>query len=464
MRLVGSIVIVIVSVFIISSTPYASLHYTVKSGDSLIRISKKLGIKTKEIKKLNPHINWLKIKPGDKISIPAPKPMKIIYTVKAGDSLRKIAQQFNITLNELKKLNPQIKWPIIKPNDKIIILKKQNYLSKNKQNYTYTIQKHDSLSSIAKKFHVSIDDVKRLNPNIDWSNITPKNKIKIAKPTPKQKNNRCYIVQKGDTLNAISRKFGVTLKDIKKLNKGIKDYIKPGDTIILPKLLAQKIVKKEKNNIVKKYTAQKHMLVYSNAYVVQKGDNLLKIAKKFNTTVETLKMINNINSSLIRIGETIFVPNQNTADKIKMDLRYTLVKQERDALIHYAEKFLGRPYKFGGTSLYHGIDCSAFVKKIYEKFNIKMPRTAQAQYEKVGIFVPADRLKKGDLLFFHTLSYSKVTHVGIYIGDDLFIHAAGTNKGIRISKLDKYYKKTLVGAKRVLGIDNRYAYIGNRPG
>lgn len=274
-----------------------------------------------------------------------------------------------------------------------------------------------------------------------------------------------YIVKKGDTLNDISRKFGITLNDIKKLNIGVTDIIKPGDTIDLPKDVVDNWEAAQKKK--QKHTAPnfsfKH-LVYSSAYIIKRGDTLLKIAKKFNTTVATLKMINNLNNSLVRAGNTLFVPNQDTAERIKEELRYSLINEQRGALVKYAEKFLGKPYKFGGTSLQHGIDCSAFVQKVFRKFDIDMPRTAQSQYEKAGVFVPADRLKKGDLLFFHTLDYSKVTHVGIYIGDDYFIHAAGSHKGIRISKLDGYFKKTLVGAKRVLGVDNRYAYFRGRSG
>ncbi len=447
---------------------FASSCYVVKSGDSLISISKRLGINFNTIKQLNPGVNWLRIKPGDKIALPRPKPTRILYTVKEGDSLRKIALKFGVSLDELKASNPKLHWPIIRPNDKIIILKRREALESSKDVYKsniYIVKKHDSLESIARKFHVDIREVKKLNPDIDWSRIMPNDKIKLSKSgsllnTPNLKEaialeeKRYYIVKKGDTLNNIARRFKITLEQLKRLNIGISGYLRPGDMIVVPKTAKNKKVVK-----TNKFKAHSLNLVYSSAYRIRRGDSLLKIAKMFNTTVETLRMINNINGSVIRVGEVLYVPNQDTAERIKMELQYSLIKHRRDALISYAERFLGRPYRFGGTSLKSGIDCSAFVQKIYNKFNVKIPRTAQSQYEKAGVFVPVDRLKKGDLLFFHTLDYSKVTHVGIYIGDDSFIHAAGRRAGIRISKLDGYYKKTLVGAKRVLGIDNRYAYF-----
>ncbi len=97
--------------------------------------------------------------------------------------------------------------------------------------------------------------------------------------------------------------------------------------------------------------------------------------------------------------------------------------------------FLGVPYKLGGSTL-RGIDCSAFVKKIYEIFNVDLPRTAREQLS-VGKKIEKEQLEEGDLVFFKRRGNS--AHVGIYIGDNQFIHASSRNKEVKIDHLDLPY-------------------------
>jgi cell wall-associated NlpC family hydrolase len=106
---------------------------------------------------------------------------------------------------------------------------------------------------------------------------------------------------------------------------------------------------------------------------------------------------------------------------------------------------------WGGTSP-KGFDCSGYVQYLYKKHNINLPRTALGQSKK-GIPVSKDHLQKGDLLFFLTDKKRgiPVTHVGIYLGNGEFIHAASKKKGIIISPITHgYYAKKFVSAKRVL--------------
>ncbi|HHO41737.1 MAG TPA: NlpC/P60 family protein [Epsilonproteobacteria bacterium] len=130
---------------------------------------------------------------------------------------------------------------------------------------------------------------------------------------------------------------------------------------------------------------------------------------------------------------------------------YTPSQTDKQALIEDAKVFKGGKYVWGGTTP-EGFDCSGYVKYLYDKHNIKMPRTAFEQ-SKVGKTIQKDQLKEGDLVFFLTDKKRNipVTHVGIYIGNNEFIHAASKEKGIIISPLDRgSYAKTFVGAKRVI--------------
>lgn len=98
----------------------------------------------------------------------------------------------------------------------------------------------------------------------------------------------------------------------------------------------------------------------------------------------------------------------------------------------------GTPYRLGGENK-KGIDCSALVQNIYRNsFNIKLPRSTKKQAE-TGFFIYKNNLKIADLVFFKT--GWKVRHVGIYLGDNQFLHAS-TSKGVMISSLDNIYWRT----------------------
>jgi len=116
-----------------------------------------------------------------------------------------------------------------------------------------------------------------------------------------------------------------------------------------------------------------------------------------------------------------------------------------------AKKYLGGKYVWGGT-LPDGFDCSGYVQYVYKKEGIKLPRTAYQQ-SKVGKDVTWQPLKEGDLLFFLTDKSRgiPITHVGLYLGDDKFIHAASKKKGIIISSFSKSrYAKLFVKATRII--------------
>ena len=130
---------------------------------------------------------------------------------------------------------------------------------------------------------------------------------------------------------------------------------------------------------------------------------------------------------------------------------YLLTKRDKEQLLEYAKYFKGGKYVWGGTTP-KGFDCSGYVQFLYKKHNISLPRTAWSQSKK-GVSVSKDDLKKGDLLFFLTDKKRgiPVTHVGIYIGNGDFIHAAPKKKGIIISPIySGYYAKKFVSARMVL--------------
>ncbi|PHS31710.1 MAG: hypothetical protein COA92_07615 [Sulfurovum sp.] len=130
---------------------------------------------------------------------------------------------------------------------------------------------------------------------------------------------------------------------------------------------------------------------------------------------------------------------------------YHLTNTDKEKLLEYAKYFKGGKYIWGGTTP-KGFDCSGYVQYLYKKHHVNLPRTAWAQ-SKQGTPVSKTDLQKGDLLFFLTDKKRgiPVTHVGIYIGNDQFIHAASKKKGIIISPITHgSYAKTFVSARRLI--------------
>ncbi|MBT8373864.1 MAG: C40 family peptidase [Deltaproteobacteria bacterium] len=119
----------------------------------------------------------------------------------------------------------------------------------------------------------------------------------------------------------------------------------------------------------------------------------------------------------------------------------------RRSIVKTAENFIGIPYRWGGASP-KGFDCSGLSMTVYQLNGLNLPRTSREQW-KVGKPVLRRQLSKGDLVFFATSGWKKVSHVGIYKGNNKFIHASGTGKKIRIDSLSgKYYRARYVGARK----------------
>ncbi|MEG1288160.1 MAG: LysM peptidoglycan-binding domain-containing protein [Bacilli bacterium] len=201
------------------------------------------------------------------------------YTVKLGDSLYSIAKKFKITINELKDAN-NLQSNLLSVGQNIIIPKKEI----KEELITYTVKPGDTLYSIAKKFNISVDklkDINKLSTNLlsigEVLNIN-EGKTDIAEDISK------YYVKKGDSLYSIAKKYNTNVDTLKSLNKLNTDVLSIGQILTLPSI----------NNKV--------------TYVVIKGDNLYNIASKFKTTVSAISELNNLSTSNLSIGQTLLIP------------------------------------------------------------------------------------------------------------------------------------------------------------
>lgn len=201
------------------------------------------------------------------------------YKVVSGDTLYKIAKKFNTTVNELKELNN------LTSNSLSIgqILAIPSVVSTSSEN-TYKVVSGDTLYSIAKKFNMTVDELKKLN-NLTSNSLSVGQILKVKSEGEVTENYINYIIKNGDTLYSIANKYNTTIDEIKSINNLSSNILGVGNILKLPVL--------ESN--------------YIN-YIVKSGDTLYSIARKYNTTVNEIKNINELTSNTLTIGMSLKIP------------------------------------------------------------------------------------------------------------------------------------------------------------
>ena len=149
------------------------------------------------------------------------------------------------------------------------------------------------------------------------------------------------------------------------------------------------------------------------------------------TTAQETKLADN---TTVEKSKKETTKQETESEKSKKETKAATVPaggDEREAIVAYAKQFLGNPYKYGGTSLTEGCDCSGFTMQVYSKFGYSIGRDSRTQSNASGSSIDAGSLKKGDLIFY--ASEDTINHVGIYIGDGKIIHSSNARTGITIS-------------------------------
>ncbi|MBC8738520.1 NlpC/P60 family protein [Paraburkholderia sp. UCT31] len=126
------------------------------------------------------------------------------------------------------------------------------------------------------------------------------------------------------------------------------------------------------------------------------------------------------------------------------------VQSKIQTVLAQATNLIGIRYSWGGKTVEHGLDCSGLVQYVFKTVGLTLPPTA-AQQSKVGVAVAESDLKPGDLVFFNT-TRKAISHVGVYLGNRLFVHAPHTGTEVRVDSLDSsYWVHTYYGGRRVAG-------------
>ena len=220
------------------------------------------------------------------IGVPYTPPEGLItntYVVQKGDTLYSIANKLGTTVSELKKEN-NLTSNTLQIGEVLRIPTKEIY---EEEENIYIVKKGNSLYSIANKYNTTVDELKRIN-NLTSNILSIGQVLKLpsdkANNVEKEENTISYTVQKGDSLYSIARKYDTTIDRIKDLNNLTTNLLSIGQVLLIP----------TDTNL-------------ETTYTVKKGDSLYSIAKKYNTTVDRLKQLNNLTSNLLSIGQILIV-------------------------------------------------------------------------------------------------------------------------------------------------------------
>ncbi|WP_421381839.1 LysM peptidoglycan-binding domain-containing protein [Bacillus salacetis] len=313
---------------------------------------------------------------------------------------------------------------------------------------SHTVASGDSLWSIAKKYGTSVNTIKELN-SLTSDVIYPKQVLKVSAdekvssppvqeiapaPTIEKK----YTVVSGDTLIGIANKHSITLAELKALNNLSGHLIYPGQSLVVGQSTVVAPAPAAPAPAAPTPAPPK-IESPESTYIVKSGDTLSAIGRSLGVTVSQLKEWNSLRNDMIFVGQKLKVKAGSTATPPSDGKPYNVTK-----LIEEAKSLIGTPYVWGGAKV-GGFDCSGFIYYVYNQAGYKVNRLTSGGYYNRTYYV--NQPEVGDIVFFENTYKQGISHLGIYLGDNQFIHAG--DNGVQISSLDStYWKNHFDGFKR----------------
>ncbi len=229
------------------------------------------------------------------------------YIVKSGDSLWSIAKRYGVSIDDIKKVN-NLSSNLLNIGQ-VLIIPSEEESPEIGDFIVYTVSSGDNLYKIATKYNLTVDDLVNYN-DLATTNLSIGQQLLI--PVQKTNETQTYIVKSGDTLYSIASKYGISVNALKNYNNLTTNVLSIGQKLNIP------------------VTSEQPSSNYLD-YVVKKGDSLYSIASKYNTSVSDIMKINNLNTSLLNIGMVLKIPVQSS--------EITYIVQSGDNLYSIASKY-----------------------------------------------------------------------------------------------------------------------------
>lgn len=365
------------------------------------------------------------------------------HTVVEGESIYVIAKKYGVSESDIYELNPKTKGALLQLKTVLLIPnkskktsisdeKKKKTTSKNSEpTAIHTAVPGESLYVIAKKYGISLEKIKELNPNLNPDAIQigdEINIIPIKKTITEKKNKVSNTVEKAEPAQTSTTK------------------VVSNPEILLP-VSTPIVCEDELGNTI---------------HTVQKGETLFRIAKLHNVKLSVLKELNeevvdNLPEGyllIVKLGNLELSKHVNIVVERPNFAPISLENMSKvDFLIAKASEHLGTRYRGGGTTS-AGFDCSGLMFSTFKNIDMTLPRSSASMAVGAGVRVERDQAQRGDLIFFTTNGRGSINHVGMIteiIGDEIkFIHSSVQSGVVISSTKEPYYAKRFIQINRVL--------------
>jgi LysM repeat protein len=423
----------------------------------------------------------------------------IKHKVVSGDSFYAIAKKYGVTENDIYESNPKVKGQTLQLNTILIIPTAKSIKSSKKvTNDFHEVVSGESFYTIAKKYDLTVEELKEFNPTISSNKLqvgaklalTKNKNTKDAKSNKKEEeifssNDLVHSVKKGETISHITEKYDVSFKQLKQLNSGLNTNLqidqkivirkgkeKPKKEIIEPKVEPNKIISPASVQLETMAAADDDVEEPDDSgevtHVVARGETLTSIARAYKITLTKLQELNPKVGSKIFPGRKLIIKKgiaSNSQAQVNLYAEVEELVEEAtplsieglesaDQLIAIASEHLGTRYRSGGTKS-GGFDCSGLMCYTFSQLDFKLPRTSNEQ-SRTGKKIKKNQAQKGDLIFFSTNGRGTVNHVGMItevVDDEIFFIHSSVSKGVIVSSVkEAYYAKRFVRINRVLDI------------
>ncbi|MBZ4037137.1 C40 family peptidase [Flavobacterium sp. 17A] len=358
----------------------------------------------------------------------------IKHKISQGENLSVIAKKYDVTVKEINNANPnapkilKLNSVLLIPNkNKKEVASKAKSLAKaeskvetvvNNEAGSHEVLSKETLWGISKKYNVTVDELKKANPLLETEGlkigqkiVIPSNEKPVIQEIASADVELYREVKPKETKYGISKEYGITVAELERQNPSIKGKVPVG-------YLLKIRVSKEKADAIQ---AAKAIEESQNAAV----------------------------TSPVQIAETAVIKKDSTFVKMTSGSHSELV----DQIIANATENIGIRYRSGGTTK-AGFDCSGLMICTFNNFDIKLPRSSIEQ-SRVGTKVNSEEAQKGDLIFFRTNGRRHINHVGMVVevaedGEIKFVHSS-THGGVMISSTkEPYYTRAFSQVNRIL--------------